>query len=128
MDRLERLVVELVGHEGLPIDHLIERKVGRVVAVAVRRHVAPRGIDLDGLQQGVDADGKPFGVELGPFRDAADVDGVGLRGEFLKFLPAPGHRRPDEALDRERPSVERGMGRRSRREHREVRDQVLTRR
>src|SRR5207245_11500205 len=95
---------------------------------AVGHHVPSRGIDLDGLQQGVDADSKPFGVELGPFRDAADVDGIGLRGEFLKFLPAPGHRRLDEALDRKGPSVERGMGRRSRREHREIRDQVLTRR
>src|SRR5205823_13080650 len=50
VDRLERLVVELVGHEGLPIDRLIDGKVGGVAAVAVRRHVAPRGIDLDGLQ------------------------------------------------------------------------------
>src|SRR5256886_14570168 len=27
VDRLERLVVELVGHEGLPIDHLIDGQV-----------------------------------------------------------------------------------------------------
>src|SRR2546429_361953 len=51
VDRLERLVIELVSHEGLPIHHLLEREIGRVGAVAVGHHVPSHGIDLHGLQQ-----------------------------------------------------------------------------
>src|SRR5207245_6375269 len=102
--RGEWLVVELVGDERLSLHHLVQRKVGGVPAVAVGHHVPGGWIDLDGLEQGVDAYAKPLGVELGPLRDATDVDGVRLAGEFLKLVPAPGPRSPDQCLGCERPA------------------------
>src|SRR5713101_7645901 len=86
------LVIELIGDEGLPLHHLVHRKVGCITAVAVGHDIARDRVDLYGREQRIDADAEPLGIELGPLRDAADVDRVRLRGEFLKLVPGPRHR------------------------------------
>ena len=72
------------------------------------------------LEQGVDADAAPAHVELGPLRHAADVDRPVAAREGLELVPVQRDRLADEALDRERPAVERRARRRPGRQDREV--------
>src|SRR3984893_13619398 len=123
---LERLVAELVGDECLALRHFLEGNVRRVAAVAVRHHVLAGRVDLDGLEQRIDADAQPLHVELGPFGHATDVDGVRLRGELLKVSPTPGHGFAYQAVHGEGPFVERRVGRWPRGENGPIRDEVLS--
>src|SRR5207244_3008540 len=100
-----------IGDEGLPVDDIAERQVGGVAADRVRDHEAGGRVDLDVLQQGVDADARPDGVQLGPLRDAADVDGPLPRRKGAELRPVPADRLTNEPVDGERPAVERNVRR-----------------
>src|SRR5918992_337829 len=65
---LERLAAVLIRDPRPAADQILERQVGRVVAVAPRRDVA--GVGLDAREQRVDRHPGPGGVELGPLGDA----------------------------------------------------------
>src|SRR5438876_11700049 len=67
----------------------------------------------------------PAHVELRPLRHAADVDHVLLGGQLEELLPGPRDRLLDEALDRERPAIERDARRWSRGKNRVILDEVL---
>jgi hypothetical protein len=123
--RIERLVVVRVGDPGLPARDVLEREVGRVAAVA-ERHDEFRA-RLDAIEERVDRDTGPHGVELRPLRDAVDVDRDAFGGKRLQLVPCPASWLVDLAPDREVPPVGRRMRRRPRRENREVRRNVLAR-
>ena len=103
-----------------------ERQVRRVAAIRPADRERGAGIEIDVLEQRVDADAAPVHVELRPLRHAADVDRPLAAREREERLPRPADRLADEALDGERPAVQRRPRRRPGREHGEVRRQVLT--
>ena len=122
----ERAAVVLEGDERLAVEDVLERQVRRVPAIRPGDREGGGGIEIDVLEQGIDADAAPAHVELRPLRHAADVDRPLPARERQERLPGPADRLADEALDRERPAVERRAWCRSGRQHREVRRQVLT--
>src|SRR5262245_50864376 len=123
--RLERLVVVAVGDERLAVGGLVEWQVRGVPAVAEGADVGRVVVDLDVLEEGVQAHAFPLRVQLAPLGDAVDVHDEGLLWQLQELVPGPADRRPDEPFDAERPAVQRRARRRSRREDRKVARQVL---
>jgi hypothetical protein len=111
------------GDPRLAARGVLERDVGRVAAVGELDDVLGRR--LDPVEQRVDGDALPDGVELRPLCDAVDVDGDLLAGQSLELLPGPPARLVDLADDREVPAVERRMWRRACGEDGEVPGHVL---
>src|SRR5207245_10515044 len=98
MHRLERLVVELVGNERLPLRHFVEGNIGRVAAGGIGHHDLAGRVELNRLEQGIDADAEPLHVELGPLGNTADVNRVGLGWQLCKLSPLPGHRLANQPI------------------------------
>src|SRR6267142_3964526 len=124
--RVERLVLVFVGDPRLPIADVRERQVRRVTTVAERENEL--GARVDAVEQRFERNASPRCVQLRPLGDAVDVDGDPLTRERNELLPGPGPRFVDLAADLEAPRFLRLMRRRPRREHGEVRRDVLARR
>src|SRR5689334_19000626 len=122
---IERLAVVRERHPCLPSGQILDGDVRRVTAVAKRDRVS--AIVFDALEQGVDRDTFPVGVELRPLRDAVNVLRHRFGGECAKLLPGPADG-PRPTLDRESPLLERRVRRGPRREHRKIVSRVLPRR
>jgi hypothetical protein len=120
---VQRLAIVLVDDPGLALGDVLERKVGRVAAVAPSRDVLGRRIDV--FEQRVHRDAPPAGVQLRPLRHAVDVDGRRLLGQGEKLVPRPGSSAVHRAVDREGPLFKRRVRRRACRQDREVARQVL---
>src|SRR4051794_30889166 len=82
---LERRAVVGVDHPRLAVRDVLDRQVGRVAAVGVDHRVGAE--DLEILEQRVDRHALPAGAQLGPGRDAVDVDGDRLARQRLELLP-----------------------------------------
>src|SRR5260370_11443492 len=80
------------------------------------------------LQQGLDGDAFPMGIELGPFGDTTDVDGWRLMGKSQQFLPGPPLWLFHIPFNREIPALQGGMRGRTSREDREPALEILSRR
>src|SRR5215510_512750 len=114
----ERLAVVGVHNPGLVVEQILQGEVRGVAAVAVRQHVLRGGLDV--LEQRVEGDALPLGVELRPARHAVDVDGDRRARQLPELLPRPAPHLVDLALDGEVPVVGLGVGHRPGRQHREV--------
>ena len=125
MLRGERLAVVAERDPRLAVADVLEREVGGVVAVGEREDMG--GIVIDPVEERVNRDAFPVGVELRPFRDAVDVRPDLLARERTELLPGPRGRLGRPAHDRERPLGGWRVRRRPGREHREVPDDVLAR-
>src|SRR6185503_2093538 len=123
--RRKRLAVVLPRDEGLAVQDVAERQVRRIAAVGIGDHECSVLIELDVLEEGVEAHSAPLHVELRPLRDTADIDDPFAVRQCHELGPRPDYRVADEAFDRERPAIERGTGRRPRRQDREVSRLVL---
>ena len=125
MLRRERPSVVLERDERLAVEHVPERQVRGVAAVARRDQEGRGRIEVDVLEERVDADAAPAHVELRPFRHAADVDRPLASRECQEGVPRPADRLADQALDGERPAVERRPRGRPRGQHGKVPREVL---
>ena len=121
----ERFAVVLPGDERLVVQDVGEGQVRRVPAVAVGDDERGLRVQLDALEQRVEAHALPAHVEMGPFRDAADVDDPLSTREREELLPAPARPVRDQAVDLEGPLIEWRSRGRARRQHRKVGREVL---
>src|SRR5262249_36700674 len=100
--------------------------VGRVAVFAEGHDELRRRLVARGLEEGVEGDVLPAGIELGPLGDAVDVDGLLGGRQRVQRLPGPAAElAPRRVLERERPPVERDARRRPSREDRELVSDVL---
>ncbi len=76
MVRLKLLAVMPVREHRVLGEKLVERQVGRIVAVALDEDVAHPRLELHELHQVADLDTLPAVVEPGPRRDAVEVGGL----------------------------------------------------
>ena len=121
----QRLAIVFVGDESLVVDNVGDGEIGGIAAIRVSGDEGRLGIQLDRLEERVNADRLPFHVELGPFGHAADIDGVFLGGQLQKLRPGPGHRLANQSVDREAPLLRPNSRRGSGGKHGKVVDQVL---
>src|SRR3954452_22120230 len=118
--------VVLEGDEGLPIQDVPDGEVRRVSAIRPADRERGAGVEIDLLEQRVDAHAPPAHVELRPLRHAADVDRPLPVREREELVPRPADPLANESLDGERPVVLGRPRSRPRREHGKVGRQVLT--
>src|SRR5206468_131347 len=81
---VERRAVVFVRDEGLTVDDIRQAEIRRVATVGVGgRESCPR-LELDGLEERIDAHAAPAWIELRPLRNARDVDRELLGGQRSK--------------------------------------------
>src|SRR5207245_5281970 len=117
------------GHPGFPPQYIDERQIGGIASIAESDDI-PRdvGVIIHLLQQGLDGDAFPMGIELGPLGDTTDVDGWCLMGKGQQFLPGPTLWFFHVPYNREIPLLQGSMRRRPCREDRKAALKILSRR
>src|SRR5688572_1176173 len=107
----EWLALELPDNQPLPIQQILDRKVGCIPAVAESHHERRRRVLEPGRSEdALNGDAAPFGVELRPARHAVNVYCDIGWPKRTKLIPAPrGDARPVLRLESECPSVQRGV-------------------
>src|SRR5207253_6106199 len=103
----QRLPLVAEGHPGFSSQHIGERQIRRVVTIAVGDDISGDvGVIVHLLQQGLDGDAFPMGIEFGPLGDTTDVDGGRLMGQGQQLLPGPSLRFFDVPSNREIPPLQ----------------------
>src|SRR5262245_26104836 len=88
----ERLALVLPDDERLSFQQILYREVGRVAPVAKCHHVRRRWVLEPGhLEDAINGDAAPLGVELRPARHAVNIHDDLRRTERTKLFPAPRH-------------------------------------
>src|SRR4051812_5591115 len=123
MLRRERLATVGECHPGLATHEIRERQIRGVATVAECRRVGP--IRLDAVEQRIDRNPLPDGVELAPFGDAVDIDGDRLARQCPELIPGPPPRGLYRSPDGEVPLRERCARGRPGGKYREIRGEVL---
>ena len=83
----QRFAIVRVHEQALAIDNIGSRHVGRVAAVAVRHHESSRCFGARIVEQGVDRNSTPVGIELRPLSYTVQISvKVGLR-QGIESIP-----------------------------------------
>src|SRR5688572_28430112 len=86
----ERFTVVLPGNDRLPVQQILDRKVGCIAAVAERHHEWRRGLLEPGrFEDPIDGDTPPVGIELRPSGHAMNVHRDVRRPERTELVPVP---------------------------------------
>ena len=100
---LERRPAERVGQQDVVVIEDRERDVGGVALLGMRDDVCRVRADAGHLEDRLDGDALPVGVELRPAGHAMDVGVDGLARQGLELVPGQGERRIHLAPDLEIP-------------------------
>ena len=123
--RGERLAVVGVGEEDVVVVQHRQRHVGGVALLGVADDVRGVGADLRQLQDRLDRDAFPVGVQLRPAGHAVDVGRHLLARQGLELVPGEAQRAVHLAMDAEVPRRQVHLGHGAVVEDRELLGQVL---
>src|SRR5512143_1773957 len=107
----KRTIVVVPRDEGLTINDVRQRHIGRIAIDGVGNDELRLVIDLDLLQQRIDADAMPARIEVRPFSDAVNIDDEILLRKFKEVRPRPRDRFLDETFNGESPLIQIDFGR-----------------